>query len=54
MNITRLLYVGNRVLGYTEEEIFRMTPRKFYLLYDEHLYYHGKKKRGEDSMLDAL
>ena len=53
--MTRLLYIGSKVLGYTEAEVFAMTPRKFYLLYDEHLIYTGrKKKRENDSLLDML
>lgn len=33
------------VLKYSEEEMFRMTPRKFFLMYDEYLELHGLKKK---------
>ena len=52
--MTRLLYIGSKVLGYTEAEVFAMTPRKFYLLYDEHLIYTGRKKRESNSLLDMI
>lgn len=53
MNVAKLLYLGVSVLRFTEESIMNMTLRKFYLLFDEHLIYHGKKKESA-SMLDAL
>lgn len=31
-------------LGYTEEQIFDMTPRKFFRLFDEYQYMNGLKK----------
>jgi len=33
------------VLNYTEEEVFRMTPRKFFLIYDEYLEMNGLKEK---------
>ncbi len=53
MNVARLLYVGNTVLGYKEPEIFEMTLRKFYLIHNEHLEYHNLKKDDELD-LDSL
>ena len=45
MNVARLLYVGSKILNYTEDEVFRMTLRKFYLIYNEYQELNGKKKR---------
>ena len=45
LNMARLLYIGSHNLGYSEGEIFRMTPRKFFLLYDEFLEMHGVHKK---------
>lgn len=52
MNIARLLYIGGKILHYTEAEIFKMTLRKFYLIYNEHLELNGLKKKELD--LDAI
>lgn len=49
VNIARLLYIGCGILGYTEKEIFNMTLRKFYLIYDQYLYAKGIKKREDIS-----
>ncbi len=54
MNVARILYIGCKVLNYAEEEVFRMTLRKFYLLYDEHLEVNGLKKKESESLLDAF
>ena len=48
MNIARLLYIGSKILNYTEEEIFQMTLRKFYLIYNEHLIVNRIKKKKLD------
>lgn len=45
MNIARLLYIGCKVLNYSEDEVFGMTLRKFYLIYDEYLKYNNLKKK---------
>ena len=52
MNIARLLYIGTKKLGFTEKEIFDMTPRKFFKIYDEYLIMSGSKKEpiGIDDM----
>lgn len=31
-------------LGYTEEEVLNMTPRKFFKLFEEYQYMNGLKK----------
>lgn len=51
MNVARLLYIGSKKLGYTEKEILDMTPRKFFLLYDEYLEMSGIKRK-ELSIVD--
>jgi len=53
VNVARLLYIGGHILNYSEQELFRMTLRKFYLLYDAYLEYNGKKKK-ESNLLDIL
>lgn len=52
MNVARLIYLGVSVLRFSETDVMNMTLRKFYLLFDEHLVYHGRKKK--KSMLDML
>ncbi len=53
MNVARLLYVGSKILNYAEDEVFRMTLRKFYLIYNEYLELNGKKKENS-SLLDLF
>ena len=50
MNIARLLYVGAMKMGYTERELFWMTPRKFFLIYDEYFDLNGLKKPDENAI----
>ena len=45
MNIARLLNIGITKLGYCENEVLQMTPRKFFLLYDEYLEVNGYRKK---------
>ena len=54
MNVARILYIGCKVLNYTEEEVLNMTLRKFYPLYDEHLELNGIRKKEDESLLDAF
>ena len=54
MNIARLLYVGSKILNYSESEIFRMTLRKFYLLYNEYLEMNGLRKKENEGLLDLF
>lgn len=44
INIAQILYIGCAVLGFSEKEVFHMTLRKFYMLYDQHLIMKGIKK----------
>jgi len=44
MNVPRMIYVGMSKLHYTENEILFMTPRKFFLVYDEFLSLNGLKE----------
>lgn len=53
LNIARLLYIGSNKLGYTEDEIFAMTPRKFFKIYDEYLEMNGIKKETQ-AAIDML
>ena len=45
LNIARLLNIGITKLGYSENEVLQMTPRKFFLLYDEYLRINGLNKK---------
>ena len=45
LNIARLLYIGAMKMGYTEKEILAMTPRKFFLIYDQFLEINGLKEK---------
>lgn len=45
MNVARLLYIGSMKLGYSEDELFCMTPRKFFRIYDEYLEINGLKEK---------
>ncbi len=42
--VARCLYVGVTLLGFTEPQVWRMTPKKLYLLYIEHLKENGTYK----------
>lgn len=44
MNTARLLYIGCKVMNFRQQEVLEMTPRKFFLLYNEHLELHGLKE----------
>lgn len=39
-----MVYIGKKVLDYSEDEVLAMTFRKFYLMYDQHEEMSGKKK----------
>jgi hypothetical protein len=41
-------------LGYSEKEMFRMTPRKFYLLFREYLELNGYRKKKTEYSFDSL
>lgn len=45
LDIAGLLLIAATKMGYTEEEVFKMTPRKFFLLFDKFLELNGKKKK---------
>ena len=45
-----MLYIGSMKLGYSEDELFDMTPRKFFLIYDEYLDLNGLKKPDENAI----
>lgn len=45
LNIARLLYIGTTKLGYSESEIFDMTPRKFFRIFDEYKIMNGMVKK---------
>lgn len=45
LNIARLLNIGITKLGYGETDVLRMTPRKFFVLYDEYLKINGIRQK---------
>ena len=45
LNVARMLYIGCKLLNFSENEIFMMTIRKFFLIYNEYLELNGLKKR---------
>lgn len=40
-----MLYIGCKVLNFSEDEVFEMTIRKFFLIYNEYLELSGLKKQ---------
>lgn len=54
LNIARMIYIGTSKLGYTEAEIFQMTPRKFHLIYEEYLEMNGGTKQDNGGGIDSL
>ena len=55
---TKAMYIcaniGCKVLGYTENDVFSMTLRKFYLIYEQYLEFNGLKKKDEELNLDLF
>ncbi|MFR8547735.1 MAG: hypothetical protein ACLVEV_03800 [Lachnospiraceae bacterium] len=50
-----MLYIGAAKLGYSELELFCMTPRKFFKIYNEYLDLNGiRKKEKKGSSIDDL
>ena len=41
-------------MGYTEREVFNMTPKKYFLIYDQFLEISGVKKRSGSQGIDDL
>lgn len=41
LNVARCIFIGKTLLGYTEREVWRMTPRKLILLYHEYQKENG-------------
>ena len=44
INIARLLIIGKTELGMSEEEFWRTTPRKYFMLFDEYVKLKGGGK----------
>lgn len=42
--MARLLLIGTMRMGFSEADTLRMTPRKFFKLFDEYQYLTGAKK----------
>ncbi|MFR3882229.1 MAG: hypothetical protein ACLTX6_08005 [Lachnospiraceae bacterium] len=49
-----MLYIGSMKLGYSEDELFDMTPRKFFIIYNEFMEMNGLKKRKKNCSIDDL
>lgn len=43
IDLARLLYIGVTLLGYTEHEVWKMTPYKIMTLYDIHREYTSER-----------
>lgn len=54
MNISWLLHVGMTLLGYSEREVMDMTPRKFFMLYEQLLDIKGYAKKSGKNDIDEL
>ena len=39
--VARSIFIGKTLLGYTEREVWNMTLRKLFLMYDEYKKEHG-------------
>ena len=44
LDVAQLLIIATSKMGYSEEEIFNMTPKKFFTLFEKYLELNGKKK----------
>ena len=44
LDIAQLLIIATSKMGYSEEEIFNMTPKKFFTLFEKYLELNAKKK----------
>lgn len=44
LDIAQLLIIATSKMGYSEEEIFNMTPKKFFTLFEKYLELNGKKE----------
>lgn len=45
MSLTRWLFIGKTLLGYEEEDVWVMTPRRIMLLYNEYKEEFGYRDR---------
>jgi len=55
LNVARIIAIGLSKFNYTEGEIMRMTPRKFFCIYDEYLKINGyKKDDGDEYEVDLM
>lgn len=52
INIARLLIIGKTELGMTEEEFWKTTPRKYFMLFDEYVKLKGGGSRDEGGIDD--
>jgi hypothetical protein len=49
-----LLYVGTVILRMPERKFWHTTPRKFYVLIQEHIKMHSDKKEAEDQQIGYI
>ena len=52
INIARLLIIGKTELGMTEDEFWKTTPRKYFLLFDEYVKLKGGGGKDEGGIDD--
>lgn len=54
LDVAQLILMATTKMGYSEEEVFAMTPRKFFLLFDKFLSLNGNKKTEEKAPILML
>lgn len=55
LNVPRTILIGIDKLGYREREVLYMTPRKFGVMLNEYIDYHGHGgQRTVRNSIDAL
>lgn len=52
--VSRCIYIGKMLLGYSENEVWEMTPGKLFALYDEYKKENGQKQQTELSIDDMI
>lgn len=54
LDVAELILLATTKMGYSEEEVFSMTPKKFFLLLDRYLNLNGAKGKNRQADIDML
>lgn len=54
LDVAELILLATAKMGYSENEVFAMTPRKFFLLLDKYLKINGSSKENNRPDIDRL